>query len=599
MAIEQNNNNKGGFKAFLTKKPVRYSITSVLIIFAVLYGIKIFNNGNGVNTETPAVTKQVKTTIVGEGNDSSQKISAAGSVKPAAKVDVVALARGTVRNIFFAVGDSVFKNKTLLALSDSATLTNLINAETNYVNLQNSFNATKRITQETIRQAEIGTQSAQDAVAAAEIGLKTAQDNLDNSLALTVKRNQDTKDNAITSFNGHLNTIFNALDQIDNILKADEDAINGGGVVLDPSLGAKSVGSVSQARGSYRLAKDRYDLLSGRDVSSETVLADTIDVSLALGLARTAVDDLIHVLDNSVANLVITDAWLAAQKANFTLVRANVAGAKTAADNTLHALQNLTITNTTEEAALENAVLAAENRLAMSNTGYQNSLVTLESVKQGSQQQILGAQTALDGAKSQLNLARIQAGDLTVGAPISGTVTAKTVELGTEVNPGQKIAEISNTKLLKIEIDISAEDINKIKLGQNVKINPGASEFTGTISRIFPTADPVSKKVRVEIVYDNSNNDLIIESFVEVEITIDNSPTDGQAIIIPLKALIIGSNEKYVFIVDGSKAVKKTVETGETIGSDIKILSGLTLGEELITDNGKNLEDQESIEVIN
>ena len=126
----------------------------------------------------------------------------------------------------------------------------------------------------------------------------------------------------------------------------------------------------------------------------------------------------------------------------------------------------------------------------------------------------MGVKTGLDNARSQLSLAQTQAGDLNVKAPIEGKITAKYVEIGTEVQPGQRIAELSQLDMVVIEIEITAEDAMKIQNGQSATIDPKNKKLGGKVSRIYPAADPVSKKVKVEIAFNNQNQDLIPESFI-------------------------------------------------------------------------------------
>jgi len=589
---------EGKVKKLLKKPYISLIITVILITGTVITGMNLLKN-NGDGDELPTQLKEVQTVKLDLNNSHSAPIIGVGTLKADAQIDVVALSNGTVRNVLFEVGDEVFSNQTLVAISDNLVLTNLINAETNYANLLGSLLTTRRLTKETVRLSELGVQAASETVEAAEIGLKTSEDNLNNYLALQTKTNTDVKANAIISYGGHLNTIFNALDQIDNVIKSDDAELNPESLHVDPALGAKNVSSLSGARGAYRIAQNTYESLLLKIVTADSVNTDMQSIVNALGQTKAALDSTIFLLDNSVSNTVITEIWLSAQKAGFVLLRTGVVGGQTAAEFTLQQLQNVQLFNNQDQLALENAISAAQNRLLTANTGYQNSLVALENTKQGTDQQENGAQIALDSALSQLNLARVQAGDLTIHSPIAGTITNKSVELGQKLSPGMKIAEVSQTALLKIEVDILSGEINKITYGQLANFKYGGLDFVGTVTKIFPSADPVSKKVRVEISFNNENNDLIPESFVDVSIPVEQPSTTALSLYIPLKALTIAANEKYVYVVDGSQAEKRIVETGKTEGKQIEIIKGLLNGDEIIVEGNKNIKDQEEINIIN
>ncbi|MCK5211648.1 efflux RND transporter periplasmic adaptor subunit [Candidatus Parcubacteria bacterium] len=588
---------KGKIKKLLKKPIITIAITVILVTATVVSGMNLLKNNNNED-EAPTPIKEVQTVKLDLNNSYSVPITGVGTVKADTRVDVVALSNGTVRNVLFEVGDKIFANQTLATLSDNLVLTNLINAETNYANLQNNLLTTQRLTKETIRQAELGVQAAKETVAAAEIGLKTTKDNLNNYLALQLKTNTDAKANAVINYGGHLNTIFNALDQIDSVVKADDAKLNPESLHVDPCLGAKNVSSLSQARGTYRIAKDAYESLLLNTVIADTVNTDMQNTVSALGQTKAALDSTIFLLDNSVTNTVITEAWLSAQKTGFIALRTGVVGAQSAAEFTLQQLQNLTLINDLDQITLENAISAAENQLLTANIGYQNSLVALENTKQGADQQENGAQIALHSALSQLNLARVQAGDLTISSPIAGTVTNKSVELGQKLSPGMKIAEVSQTALLKIEIDIPSDEINKITYGQLANFKYGDLDLVGTVTKIFPVADKISKKVRVEISFNNENNELIPGSFVNVSIPVEQLASTSLPLYIPLKALTIAANEKYVFVVSNNQAIKRTVEIGKTEGTQIEIIKGLSNGDEIIVEGNKNIEDEEKIIII-
>ena len=518
--------------------------------------------------------------------------------KAKTKVDVVALTNGTVRNVFFSVGEEVLADKTLVSLSDNLTLSNLISAETNFANMQNNKIASDRLAGETVRQAELGVQAALDSIKAAEIDLNTAQNNLNNYLALRDKSNEDTKTNAVTTYFTYLNSVFNALDQINTIIKVDESDLNPGSILLDSSIGAKNLSSLPNAKSAYRNAKTKYETIKNTNPNNNTINSDLIYLINVMEKTEIAINNMIILLDDTVTGLDLTETWLSTQKSYYINLRSSMLVSISTAKTTMQSLENINLINTGDESSLNSAILSAENRLSSSKINYQNSLVALENAKQGSAQQKISAQTALDSSRSQLNLSQIQAGDLSIRAPISGKITEKTVEIGMKLSPGMKIAEISQTDLLTIETDISAEDILKIKLNDTVKLLTPKEELDGIITKIFPSADARTKKVRVEIAYDNKDNKLIPETFVDVRLPINTELDDEKSLFIPLRAVTITANENYVFIIVNNQAKKTLVKLGETKGTTVEILKGLSNTDELIIEGAKAIEDGEKVEII-
>ncbi|PLX27545.1 hypothetical protein C0583_03265 [Candidatus Parcubacteria bacterium] len=222
-----------------------------------------------------------------------------------------------------------------------------------------------------------------------------------------------------------------------------------------------------------------------------------------------------------------------------------------------------------------------------------NAKQAVESAKVAQSQQLLSVETQVDSARGQYNLSSAQTADLNIKAPIKGTITEKYVELGTEVSIGQKIAQISQLNNMKIVVNVSSEDIYRIQLGQTVMIE---NNLEGIISSINPSADPVTKKVKAEIIFNNENKELIQGTFVNVSIPVEKiEKSKSDSVFIPLRAVTITANEKYVYVNENGFAKKILVEFGKTENALVEITSGLTSGDELITDGGKLLEDGDEI----
>ncbi|MEA3449854.1 MAG: efflux RND transporter periplasmic adaptor subunit [Patescibacteria group bacterium] len=581
----------------LLKKP-HIIIIGILLIGGLILSAKAMLGNNIEAEKKEEVAQKVKTVKLELNGHDKAVLETVGTVKAKTRIDVVALSKGTVRNIFFSVNDKVFQNQALASLSDSLTLTNLISAETNFANMQNNQIASERLANETVRQAELGVQAALDSVEAAEIGVNSARDNLNNYLALRDKSNEDAKTNAVVSYFGYLNSVFSALDQINTIIKVDESALSPGSILLDPSIGAKNLSALPSAKLSYKNAKTAYDNIKNITPNNNTIDNDLSALVSAMEKTEIAVSDMINLLNNTVTGLDLTETWLNAQKSNFIGLRSSMVISVSTAKATMQTLQNISLINTQDESSLNNAILSAENRLSTARISYENSLVALENTKQGSSQQKISAQISLDSSRSQLNLSQIQAGDLSIRAPITGKITKRTIELGAQLSPGTKIAEISQTDLLTIETDISAEDVLKIKLNEEVKLLIFNEELTGIITKIFPSADPITKKVRVEIAYDNKDNKLIPEAFVNVIIPLQKKIKNKKSLFIPLRAVIINANENYVFTVTDGHASKTVVNLGETRGTEVEILNGLNNTDELIVEGAKIVEDAEKVEII-
>lgn len=566
-------------------KNKRFIIIAALTIIFMAASIAVWsqNQSTDNNTENTNVKRQVTTLTLGDVNNNTDEIKTSGVVKADAQVDVVALTSGTLRNVYFAVGDLVNINQSLAQIYDSSILTSANNARTTYNNSQQNLESVKMVVAENIKQAEV-------AVKSAEALVKSAQDNYDNAAKIQINNTNDAYNNAIIAYQSHLNSIKSALDQVDYIIDAD-DGEGSQLAGISATLAVKNSQSLIDARNMYLEVKAAFKNLEYMQINRNNIISGLKQLNDNLAQTKIVLDKTMVVLDNTISNINFSDSMLSAQKNAVITTRASIVGAQTAAQNTLQGLENIDLINKRELDALDNAVTAAQNQLLQAETALKNAQASKD-------QQILSAQSSLDNLSGQLNLINTQLSDLNVKAPIAGIITKKYVEVGAEVSPGQKIAEIAQTNLVKITFDLTSDDIYKISLGQEAYIN---KTLIGNITHIDPTADPVTKKVKVEVGFNNQNHDLITETFVDVSIPIqanENTLENGQ-FLIPLKSVSIAQTNNYVFLAQEGYAVKHSVEIGSIEGDSALVTSGLNNGDKLIIEGNRNLEGGEEISIVN
>jgi len=587
---EQNDKNK---KSFFTKKRAIYGVIALILVLITL-GAFAQNNRKNQEQELAPVIKQVEIQEV-SANQGMNMVEAIGIVKPETKVDIVALTHGTIEQVLVSEGDSVSAGSMLVSMYDSTVLTSLNNAMTSYSNAQNSYATTQSMASESVNQAQISVQNAQASVDAAEIGLQSAQDAYDNAMELQKRSNQDTKNNALISYRGYLNTVFDAIDQVNYIIKAEGSRQLPG---IEHVLGVLNCQSKNDVKSAYQAAKVAYNRILQLEVNADNIEQSMEQMVDLLDKTEDCVDKTVVVLDKTVSHAGLPQASLNAQKSAFIGLRSSIVGSYNTALTTLNALQNMDSYNKQEKDALQSAVKTAEKQLELAKLGLENAQISLTNAKTGKEQQLISAQSAVDSAGGQVSLSQAQASYLNLTAPIDGQITYLDAEIGKDVNPGQKVAEVSRSRIVKIEIDLPSEQVYKVKPGQSVFIN---NTLNAVVTKVFPSADPVTKKVRVEIIFDNANQDLIAETFVDVIIMVDEIEEAVQKIYVPLKAISMSQTENFVFVynAESKTAVKKAVEIGEVKENLIEIVSGLEKGEQLIVEGAKNgLEDGEDVEII-
>lgn len=178
-----------------------------------------------------------------------------------------------------------------------------------------------------------------------------------------------------------------------------------------------------------------------------------------------------------------------------------------------------------------------------------------------------------DRRQAQANLSAAQqvVNDLSLRAPMNGTVLRQDGEPGETVTSTQVLFWVGETSPLRITAEVDEEDIPRVKTGQRVVIKadafPGATP-EGTVGEITPMGDPINKSYRVRISLP-ADTRLKIGMTTEVNIIVRETP---QALLVPFAAV---ANGKAWRVRDG-KAEPVAVTTGAFDAQRIEIITGLS-----------------------
>lgn len=213
-------------------------------------------------------------------------------------------------------------------------------------------------------------------------------------------------------------------------------------------------------------------------------------------------------------------------------------------------------------------------------------------------QTIDNAKWAVQLAETQVAAAQRQVRDTRISAPISGTVTAKNIEVGSMVQPGQVLGTIVDLANLKLRVNVPEKDVFNLKVGDPVAITtevyPGVT-LEGRIKAIIGKADE-AHTYPVEItIPNNRNHPLKAGMFGRVSFLSLPSRT---SVVIPRAAVIGSVKNAQVYVVNGNTVRLRDVVLGEEVGTNVEVLSGLKEGEQVVSTGQNNLRDSMQVEVV-
>jgi RND family efflux transporter MFP subunit len=212
------------------------------------------------------------------------------------------------------------------------------------------------------------------------------------------------------------------------------------------------------------------------------------------------------------------------------------------------------------------------------------------------------AEAQLNQAKAALNLAMYNLDVSIMEAPFSGVIASKNAEVGDVINPmmggfspTSGVVTLMDFSRVKIEVDVSHQDVIRIEKGQpaimTVSAHPGRS-FPGFVSVVNLTADATTKKFRVVVTAENPDLLLRPNTFGEVSIEVSSHE---DALVVPQNAIL---ENKYVFVVDEDNTVRRQeVNIGLENTDMVEILVGVQFGDRVVVEGSYGLDEGTEIEI--
>lgn len=236
-------------------------------------------------------------------------------------------------------------------------------------------------------------------------------------------------------------------------------------------------------------------------------------------------------------------------------------------------------------------VAAAESNLGLARKRFEslNELYKAGAIARleldNAQAIVESAEQQLRSAKAQVIAASEQAGNRVISSPIAGRVEGRFVNTGEAVSPGQKLFTIVNTGVLELAGQVPAERAGEIHTGQEVSLelgDRGGERIVGRVTRIDPTADPVTRQLTIWIQVDNGGGRYVGGQFVIGKILTAGA---SSGVMIPIAALREKEGREYVLVVSNNTFQERDVTLGDRDEARglVEVRSGVRPGEYVVT----------------
>jgi len=222
------------------------------------------------------------------------------------------------------------------------------------------------------------------------------------------------------------------------------------------------------------------------------------------------------------------------------------------------------------------------------------------------------ARTQYGVTQAQVAVAQAALRDAVVRAPFSGVVTVKVAQIGEVVAPQASgggstrtgILTIVDMDSLEVQVDVSENYIERVQVGGDAVIHLDAFpdwDIPGSVIAIIPTADQSKGTVAVRVKIKSKDPRILPQMAARVGFM--TAPEKGEAqtvsrVTVPPGAVIANGKTGSVFVIGAEdKIEKREVALGLKTPQAVTILSGLSAGDRLASDNLDKLHDGDRVAV--
>ena len=222
-----------------------------------------------------------------------------------------------------------------------------------------------------------------------------------------------------------------------------------------------------------------------------------------------------------------------------------------------------------------------ETQLAIARSTEQRlkSLVDIQGV---SQQEYDLATLQTRNIEAEMDLLRVRIRQTEIRAPYSGIIGLRQISPGAYITPSSIVATIRDDHKLRLEFSVPEKYGALMRTGQTVKFTVDGSQrtYSATVMASEMSVSSDTRDLRLRAVVNEQSNELVSGRFAEVSLSLT---TQLKAIMIPTECIIPQARDKKVVVSRGGKAQFTTITTGVRQSDKVEVLSGLTVGDTIVT----------------
>jgi len=177
--------------------------------------------------------------------------------------------------------------------------------------------------------------------------------------------------------------------------------------------------------------------------------------------------------------------------------------------------------------------------------------------------------------------------EVSVPAPVSGTVTSRSVNSGEVIEANKELMRVTDLSSVWVVGQVYEKDLARVHIGSGASITSDAYPgrmFRGQVSYVDPKLDPQTRTAQVRVELANPGQQLKIGMYVNVSFA---ALATSQVIMpmVPVGAVQNLGNQQVVFVPTNDPKVfaLRPVRLGPEIQGHLPTLEGLNVGDRVVT----------------
>ena len=209
-------------------------------------------------------------------------------------------------------------------------------------------------------------------------------------------------------------------------------------------------------------------------------------------------------------------------------------------------------------------------------------------------QQINSINHSINQMQKSLQVLKNNKNNFLIIAPVSGRLSSFSLSLGQNLTSGESIGKIDLMDGYKLIAKVDEFYINKLQPGIKGSLENGDQTYQVIVTKVLPEVKDGQFSAELNFSEDDKPKNLRIGMTFGVKLKLS---ADTQSVMVPKGNFYKDTNGKWLFVVNGNKAVKRAISLGRENPLYYEVLSGLKAGDQVIISDYVDFKNYEELDI--